>query len=144
MKVFYTPASGQLVPRVIDSVVLIDGEERGACSRETLAELAKRYPTVTVGDLDEVSRIKEEMMRSDPEPCTEEQFWEALECLPPLNWVRAGGGESFKMAERLSGRMTTIYARSGSTYWSFVDCDDLTHAAIMAKVTAAIRGEVVL
>jgi hypothetical protein len=89
MKVFYTPASGQLVPRVIDSVVLIDGEERGAYSRETLAELAKRYPTVTVGDLDEVSRIKEEMMRSDPEPCTEEQFWEALECLPRAQTSRS-------------------------------------------------------
>jgi hypothetical protein len=142
MKVFYTPASGQLVPRVIDSVVLIDGEERGAYSRETLAELAKRYPTVTVGDLDEVSRIKEEMMRSDPEPCTEEQFWEALECLPPVDWVRKGGGESFKMAERLSGCMTRIYARSGDRYWSFTDVDTLPHRDIMVKVKMA--DEVVL
>jgi hypothetical protein len=143
MKVFYTPACGHLVPRIIDTVVLADGQERGQFSGKTLAELTDKYPTVCVGDLDDVTRIKENMMRTEPESCTEEQFWEALECLPPEGWVRAGGGESFKMVERLSGRMTTIYARSGSTYWSFVDADDLTHAAIMAKVTAAIRGEVV-
>lgn len=143
MKVFYTPACGHLVPRIIDSVVLVDGQERGQFSGKTLAELTDKYPTLVVGDADEVTRIKEDMQRTEPQSCTEEQFWEALECLSPMDWVRAGGGESFKMVERLSGRMTTIYARSGSTYWSFVDADDLTHAAIMAKVTASIRGEVV-
>lgn len=143
MKVFYTPARAGRVPQVIDAVVLIDGEERGAYSLETLAQLDKRYPGVLVGDSEAVEREREAALRTDPEACTEEQFFEALECLPPMDWTRAGGGESFKMVERLSGRMTRIYARTGSTYWSFTDRDDMTHAAVMAKVTAAVRGEVV-
>jgi hypothetical protein len=143
MKVFYTPARDGCMPKVIDAVVLIDGEERGAYSLETLAQLAVRYPGVLVGDSEIVERERETAMRTEPEACTEEQFWDALECLPPLDWQCRGGGESFKMVERLSGRMTRIYARTGTTYWSFVDRDDMTHAAVMAKVTAAVRGEVV-
>ncbi len=141
MKVFYVPATEGSMPRVIDAVVLIDGEERGAYSLETLAQLDRRYPGITIGDSDDVEREREARMRTEPQACTEEQFWEALECLPPLDWQRKAGGESFKIVERLSGRMTHIYARSGTTYWSFVDRDDMTHAAIMARVTASVRGE---
>ena len=128
---------------IIDAVVTnTQGQEVGQYSGETLEQIQARYPGALVGDSDEVTKAREDQLRTAPAPCTHEQFWYALECLPPMGWRNAGNGESFKMSERLSGRMTRIYARTGQRYWSFVDTDDLNHAQIMARVCAVDREEV--
>ena len=144
VRVFFVPShwsekhQTQIVPMVIDTVVDRDGKSLSFYSGETLDELRKRYPTAEIGDMDSVLAEKENMMRTDPVECTEEDFWNALECLPPFDWQRTGSiGESFKLVERTSGRMTSIYARIGSKYWSFTDVDTMPHGEIMAKVKAS-------
>ena len=145
-KVFYIPThwsekhQSQIAPSVIDQAVERNGVTVGMYSNETLEMMRGRYPTVELGELDKIVEEKENMLRTDPAPCTEEQFWEALECLPPLDWQRTGAiGESFKLEERTCGRMTSIYARVGETYWTFTDVDTLPHGEIMAKVQAASK-----
>jgi hypothetical protein len=69
---------------------------------------------------------------------TKEQFWDALECLPPQNWVRRECTESFKMSEYLSGNITGIYVRIGEEYFTFHDRASMTHSQIVEKTQAGM------
>jgi hypothetical protein len=140
MKVFYTPSVNGAAPKIID--ISVNGI--GMHSHKDRNELAKRYPGLEEGEADFVREQIENCLRTQPTPCTEDDWMQALECLPPLGWIRRGGGESFKMSERISGRMTKIFARFDSRCWSFVDTDDLTHFEIMNRVKLADQGEPVV
>lgn len=140
MKVFYTPAVDGAAPQIID--ISVNGI--GMHSHQDHSELAKRYPGLEEGEADAVRELIENCLRTEPTPCTEDEWTEALESLPPLGWIRRGAGESFKMLERISGRMTRIYVRYDSRYWSFVDTDDLPHFDIMTRVKLADQGEPVV
>lgn len=138
---FYVPAPAGQVPGMIDvSRVNDQGETVTYFHGETLAALRERYPTAELISIEEFDRIKEAALRTEPEPTTKEAFWEMLEVLPPVGWRRTTDGESFKMMERYSGRMTNIYARIGTTYWVFMDRDDMPHDEIMAKVKQAMAA----
>lgn len=137
MKVFYTPATADTYPNIIDTVVEIEGAQIGQFSRETLEQIQKRYPGAQVGEASEVAEQREAMMISEPQRITEEQFNDALECLPPEGWVRHQHTESFKLCEYYSGRITSIYARFGTTYWTFKDIGSKSHVEIMDKVSKA-------
>lgn len=53
---------------------------------------------------------------------TRETFWEMLEVLPPMNWVGGDGFERFNMVERMTGSITSQYARLGDRYFTkYVD-----------------------
>ena len=136
---WHTPANAR-VPSVIDAVMIDDhGAQRGLYSGETLDELAQRYHEPKVADIADFMAMQESALRTQPEPSTEEHYTVALECLPPEDWRRAGGIESFKMVERLSGRMTRIYAKKGDSYWTFVDRYDLSAEAIASKIEGAMQ-----
>jgi hypothetical protein len=143
IKVFYVPShwsekhNTNIVPSVIDQAINRDGKLVGKYCGESLEEMRVRYPTVVLGDLNTVVAEKENMMRTEPFAITEQEFCDALECMPPLDWQHTGSGESFKFVERYCGRMTSIYARIGTGYWSFTDVDNMPHAEIMEKVKAA-------
>lgn len=122
-------------PRVIDSVLIDDnGVQRGRYSGETLEQISTRYPNALIGDIDAVIADQEQACRTQPTACTEEDFFDALDMLPPEDWVTVNGVESFKMMERLSGRMTGIFARLGKTYWQFTDRCDLSAESIAEKI----------
>lgn len=134
--VFWNHPAGQM-PRVIDGVMIDDaGVQRGLYSGETLDELAQRYPEPKVTTIDHYMAVHNAALRTDPRETTEEAYFEALDCLPPLDWTRAKGVESFKMEERFSANMTTIYAKHAGRYWSFMDCDDLSADEIADKILA--------
>lgn len=142
MQVFFTPARDGVLPKVIDGVRLDpQGRQVGTYSGETLEQLAARYPGIAIGLAEDITAQREAGMRTDPAPCDREAFMLALEILPPEGWTQRGNGESFKMVERLSGRMTRIYVRTGSRYWTFVDVDTLSHAEIMVRVHAVLNQE---
>lgn len=126
------------VPLVIDVVADDNGVQRGRISGETLDQIAARYPGVKVSTIDEYTAQHDEAYRTDPMLIDEEQYRSALECMPPLNWRRTGGVESFMCVERLSGSITRIYACVGNTYWTFKDRDDLTAAEIADKILAEV------
>jgi hypothetical protein len=139
MKFFYVPANGSIVPSFIDEAVeRQDGSFVGRWSGETIEVMRKRYPTVEIDDHEVIEKQREDMHRSEPEPCTEEQFMEALECLPPLGWITSGGFESFKMSEFFSGRMTNIYVRTPENqFYSFMDIFTLQHHEIVLRVKSS-------
>lgn len=119
-----------------------------ACEREdgvfvsyftgkTLAELQEQYPGAIMGTEAEFTEQMEAACRTAPEPISAEQYSDALDALPPQDWQGIGTTvESFKFLERYAGRITSIYARVGCSYYRFHDICTLGHADIIQKVQA--------
>lgn len=65
--------------------------------------------------------------RAQLEEITEEEWWRALEELPPLHWHVSGGVERFLCLEAMHGSWHTQYAKLGDRYLSkLVDRRDKT------------------
>lgn len=138
--IYATGNDGERV-RVIDGVCRnAAGEVFGLYGGQTLASLTAQYGAVTVGTLDEYTALHDASWRSEPVAITADEYQNMLEVLPPVNWVKVGGVESFRMSEMTSGMITGIYARLGNTYWTFRDRIDLSPAAVAEKVKAAAAG----
>ena len=129
-KVFYVP--GQ--PWIQDFAVEVDGVVRSALQGLTLDQIQAKEPGVIVCTYEEARAQIEALCKSEPKQIGEDDFIYALEALPPQGWRHDAAGESFKMAERLNGRITAIYARIGTTFWRFDDVFTMPHAEIMERV----------
>ena len=128
-------------PRPIDGVFTDDaGVQRGLYSGDDLPALQARYPGARITSLDEYDAEHDKAWTTEPARITAERFEEMLEILPPRQRVRAGAYESFKMIERLSGSITSIFARLGDSYWSFSGHDDMPHSEIIRRC-AAVRAQ---
>ena len=134
MKVFYTPAKDGCLSTIIDRALEIEGGYIGQHSLETLEQIQLRHEGALLGDFATVHAERQAMMITEPVSIPEDDFIQALECLPPEGWVRNRHTESFKMSEYYSGSITEIYARFGDTYWCFKDLATKTHNEIMHKV----------
>lgn len=63
--------------------------------------------------------------RAQPKPITEQQWWDALECLPPVRWRTEAGAECFTLSEPydmdVSDRMIYYrYVRIGTHHWEML------------------------
>lgn len=127
-------------PHVIDQVEEVTG--KGRYSGQTEGEIRARYPLIKRSNLDAVVEEQESLLRTVPEVISQESWTSALEALPPCNWVQTGSLESFVFGERYSGRITTLYARIGTTYWKFRDICSLSHTAIIERVLQEMQRTV--
>ncbi len=129
----YTDSRGVITAQ--DAVHPVTG--KGLYSGKTLDEYRAEYPDMRVMCWDEYIVQHEACFKSAPKEITEEQFFYALEVLPPDNWVRGDDCESFKMCERTTGSITGIYARIGRKFFQMYDSYRMKHAAIIAACRAA-------
>lgn len=76
--------------------------------------------------LDQFQAMEREHYLSLPiHEITREEYWDALECLPPIYCGRAGG--DFLMREMWTGTFTYMYRQIGNRYFSkMVDAADRT------------------
>lgn len=125
-------------PRAIDEID--PASEKGRFSGESEDQIRMRYQNLERMSVDELVEEQEGRLRTAPELITEEDWTNALEVLPPCNWVQVGNVESFAFAERYSGRITTLYARVGKTHWRFMDVCTLEHKDIIERVELAIQS----
>lgn len=130
-RVFFTPVP---VPSIIDLVVTRGGIEVGMYSNETLAQLQLKNPEASLSDEVSVTTAQEAALTTNAAEITAEQYHDALEALPPVDFVRFGRTTSFKFAEHLRGRITTVYCHMYGRYFSFNDVRSIAHDAILAKV----------
>ena len=113
---------------------------RSVYKGETLEETRKRYPDAERMNFDAAIDKKEacdrEKLCKPPKQITKAEFWEALECLPPEDWKTYAGVESFKMCERYTGDLTSIYAHdhNTNTYWTFMDSYRLKASVIAERI----------
>ena len=75
---------------------------------------------------------------TNPEPVSEEDYCEALYCLPPSRYTTTARVVRFCMAERMTGELTSWYFKAGERYFSFTDSVLATDQYIDAKIDAAI------
>ncbi len=101
----------------------------------TFAEYnAKHGGTLVAMDWDELfEKYMNPWLKSLQEPfkeCTEEQFWNGLECVPPIKWRRDGNRETFFVGERTTHDLYSCYVRIGNKYYNalrsiYTPLDDL-------------------
>lgn len=120
---------------VIDQI-FEDEEENfhGLWSKLTIECLHKENPNAKIMTVEQFYDFQYERFATKSEQVTEARYWEMLEILPPLDMHVSGQNTSFKMSERLTGNLTSIFAQIGDTYWTFVDRDTMTHEEIIAKI----------
>lgn len=123
------------IPRLFDVAKPDEaGILRGYYGGKTLDEVQAEHPDATLMSMDALTTAQENALRTEPVQITEEEYMDALEVLPPLDWVIHGRTQSFKFVERFSGAVTSIFAKKNGAHWTFRDVDTLTHEEIMARV----------
>lgn len=132
-KVFCAPGRLGIIDVAVERE---DGVLVGQISKETIEELWVRYPGVVVDTMDAAIARRNVAMTHSPTEITEEQFFSALHCLPPMGWVQKGNAESFKMSEFTSGAITGIYARVDDRYFTMSDVYTMKHEDIVSACAA--------
>ena len=73
---------------------------------------------------------------------SKDDFYYALECLPPEHWVRTGGIEHFRMMEYYTGSITTQYAyRHGKYIKKMIDVTDKSTWITIEDFETAVEEE---
>ena len=127
-KCFYQPGESGIV-----DVARPDG--KSAIDKEDLTAICKRYPGAVLMPFNEACRqadaAKRARLCTGAHEITEEKWIYALEVLPPMDWVRHQGSESFKMSELTSGNLTAIYCRIGDKYYTLTEDVKMPHDKII-------------
>lgn len=76
-----------------------------------------------------------------PQECTAEQFQEALEVLPPVQWTARKGTMSFKMSEAMSGTLTACYVKVQDKYFVLTDSYATKHEELVEKCLTFMKGQ---
>jgi len=116
------------------AVVYVDGETtietilaktgRSMYGRKTVSEIRASHVGKTVSVLPIFQAMERVEAAQKAKYCnplaeiTEDQFLEALNCLPPENWKRGDGWEAFRMSEYTCGRIATHFLMVGDRYFS--------------------------
>lgn len=140
-RVFYAAATDKSTMYAIDYVAEnADGQLVSVMDGKTQAELSQEHGReVLIADLDAYALIEENLYKTEPRQITEGEFIQALEVLPPLQWCRHQGVESFRWTEFYSGNITSIFVRHpNGTCWTFRDNAFLSVEAIQAKIEKAL------
>lgn len=131
--IFFVPGSENTLGE------FVNGADVCCVTGRTLDELKASNPAGVLGTVDEFYRAQ----ASEPVEISRDAFIDALECLPPQGWIRAGDSESFKFLEHWSGPITTIYVRIGADYWKFLAHYKLTHYEVLQHVRAHQKRSVI-
>lgn len=137
-EVFYTPATQNDRARIIDTVMTRqDGVVVGTYSNKTKEELEATYgKEMLVGKADDISKMIEDGFCVEPEEISEEDWWSALEALPPQDWKTIDGVQSFKFMEYTYGEITSIYAKTSKGCWAFKNRASMTAKEIADKINS--------
>ena len=102
----------------------------GSCTGDNLQQVQARYPVAELMPLDEACRLAQEAQRAHychgPVEITAERFEEMLNVLPPMQWKRGPGAQSFKMSELTCGTLTGIFCEVRGRYFEL--CDDVRNS----------------
>ncbi|MCM7470795.1 hypothetical protein M8R87_19620 [Enterobacter bugandensis] len=65
---------------------------------------------------------------------TEDRYIDQMETLPPVDWCRGFGGESFKSMEFTGGDVTAIFVRYGERFFECHDLHTRNHRELIGDV----------
>jgi len=139
--VFY--ADGRILDVAISRVRDVDGKEFdlevpiGRYSRKNIDELKAESATdIVLLSLEGAIKRVEDAWVSQPIIINEEEWHEALGCLPPLKRQGDEDTESFRMSEPYTASVHATYVRVGQRYFCWRERLNTTHSELLAKVRA--------
>lgn len=132
--VFYVPGAFHPLCEAIKK----DGEWYTPMFLKNQAMMEQEYPGIVVLSYEDMQKCVNEAAKTEPHEINEEDFEEALGCLPPLDLTGSSDSRSFKMCEFYVEKITTIYVYLKQDevyrYFSFRDLYSLKHSEIVDKV----------
>lgn len=110
------------------------------CAEKNAAK-APEEPEYEIMPFDEAMPLIEAAQRAKYErdwtEITKQEWWDALEVLPPQKWRTVAGVEIFRMCEYLTGTITAHYARLDDRYFVANRCASTSYEEIAAQIYAA-------
>lgn len=122
---------------IIDGALNTTG--RGHYSKETIEEVQAHYPGAELVPFDYAMErideaLKEKYPMLEPKEITEDQWFDMLECLPPMQYKSTDCGISFKMSEMTCGDITQGYIKKAGKFY-VMNCRVKTpHEAMLAVI----------
>lgn len=114
---------------------IIDYLRANEPAEQQIARLSTEYGTrLEVLPAEEAMDRFEASFKTPVTAISAEHYDYALNCLPPVQWIRRAGGETFKMSERMAGAVTAIYVTIGDKYFRFYDDIRLPHEECLKRV----------
>lgn len=114
-------------PRVVfctttQSIIDVVRNGAGETDQQAIDRLRAEYGTaLTALPAREAQQRYEARFKTPVREISAETFDDALNVLPPEDWVHARGGQSFKISERIAGSVTAIYVNLQGRYFQFDD-----------------------
>lgn len=119
----------------------IDIIKPGEVESVRIAALACEYGPSLILLTPEVALTRAEApFISECEEISEDRFYEMLNILPPAGWKTDSDGESFKMCEYTSGRITAIFVRIGARFVTFSDRMSTPHRECCRRAAAHLAA----
>ncbi|MFK3711552.1 DUF1419 domain-containing protein [Leclercia adecarboxylata] len=101
---------------------------------KTLDTVRSMYPDAELMPFAQVQIMQNIGYRREWTEITQARYVNQLESLPPMDWCRGYGGESFKSMEFTGGDVTAIFVRYGERFFECRDLHTLTHRALIGEV----------
>ena len=111
-----------------------EGEWVTADGSATLDAVRRIYPDTVLVTEAAALELQNAGYRRPWKETTEEYYVSQLEMLPPMDWCRGFGGESFKSMEFTGGDVTAIFVRYGERFFWCHDLHTLTHRELIGEV----------
>ena len=117
---------------------------------KTTEEYLKENPSYKLMPLDEAAKLIEKADRIKYNagvlfPVTEEQYWEALECLPPERCTKDERGFTWHMSELTTGSLATwyitLFGLEPKPYYCVTECIfEATHNKLIELAQGAFKN----
>lgn len=137
-------------PRVVyctatHSIIDVVRQGAGETDAAAIQRLAPQYGTaLTALPAAEAQDRYERQFITPIVEITEQDYDDALNVLPPYAWTHARGGASFKIPERIAGRITAIYVALQGRHFRFHDDIRTPHEECLKRaahfITTAQNG----
>ena len=121
------------------NAVTVIGKETLICpwTGQTKEDLLAEDPDLQFLEWEEFSEKVDQNSVTEPQEITQEQFIEALNCLPPLNWYFTASFECFHMSEFLVSHYTATYVRYNKRYFMWTDTAHATPTQLKEQLFKA-------
>ncbi len=111
-----------------------DGEWVTEYGAKTLNAVRRIYPDTELLSFSGVKEAQNRGYRRQWVEVSEARYIDQLEVLPPLDWCRGFGGESFKSREFTGGDVTAIFVSVEGRFFECHDLHTLKHKALIEDV----------
>ncbi|ARF52472.1 hypothetical protein DSJ_24465 (plasmid) [Pantoea stewartii subsp. stewartii DC283] len=119
---------------VYDRATQLDDQWVTLREEKTLETLRRLYPDAELIPATQVQEKQNNGYRRPWAEITEARYIDQMETLPPVDWCRGYGGESFKSMVFTGGDVTAIFVRYGERFFECHDLHTLNHRELIGDV----------